>query len=95
MARAKSLGFDVCHITPADLPEEIGEKLEKSVQLNRHATMDWMKTTLERRKSPTAMWGEANTAILVGMNYGPDTNPLETLEQKSIATISVYTRNRD
>lgn len=95
LARAKSLGFDVCHITSAELPKEIGEKLEKSVQLNRHATMDWMKTTLERRKSPTAMWDEANTAILVGMNYGPVTNPLETLDQKSKATISVYARNRD
>ena len=95
MARAKSLGFDVCRITAAELPAEIGEKLEKSIKLSRHATMEWMETTLERRKSPTAMWDEANTAIILGMNYGPDSNPLVTLEQKSRATISVYARNRD
>ena len=95
ITRAKSLGFDVCRITSADLPPDIGDRLEQSVELNRHATMQWMETTLERRKSPTAMWSEANTAIMLGMNYGPDTNPLETLDQKSKATISVYARNRD
>lgn len=95
IARAKSLGFDICQITPAELESGIGDKLEKSIELNRHATMTWMETTLERRKTPTAMWDEAKTAIMLGMNYGPDSNPLETLEQKSKATISVYARNRD
>ncbi len=95
ITRAKSLGFDICQITPAKLPLEIGEKLEQSVELKRHATMEWMETTLERRKSPTAMWDEACTAIMLGMNYGPDSNPLQTLEQKSKATVSVYARNRD
>ena len=95
LARSESLGFDICRITPAELPNDIGKKLEQSVVLKRHATMGWMETTLERRKSPTAMWDEAKTAIMLGMNYGPDVNPLETLEQKSKATISVYARNRD
>lgn len=95
ITRAKSLGFDICKITPATLPNEIGNKLEKSIDLNRHASMTWMETTLERRKSPTAMWDEANSAIMLGMNYGPDSNPLETLGQTSKATISVYARNRD
>lgn len=95
ITRAKSLGFDVCRITVATLPQDIGNKLEKAIELNRHASMTWMETTLERRKSPTAMWSEANSAIMLGMNYGPDSNPLETLNQKSKATISVYARNRD
>ena len=95
ITRAKSLGFDVCKVTPATLPYEIGNKLETAIELKRHATMAWMETTLDRRKSPTAMWDEANSAIMLGMNYGPDSNPLETLELKSKATISVYARNRD
>lgn len=95
ITRAKSLGFDVCKVTPASLPDEIGNKLETAIELNRHASMTWMETTMERRKTPAAMWGEAKTAIMLGMNYGPDSNPLETLSQKSKATISVYARNRD
>ena len=95
ITRAKSLGFDVCKVTPATLPDDIGNKLKTAIDLNRHASMEWMETTLDRRKSPTAMWDEANSAIMLGMNYGPNSNPLETLSQKSKATISVYARNRD
>lgn len=95
LARAKSLGFDICRITDAELPDEIGKQLEHSIEMKRHASMAWMETTLQRRKTPTAMWDEAKTAIMLGMNYGPNINPLQTLDQKSKATLSVYARNRD
>lgn len=95
IARAGELGFDVCRVTKAEFAPEIGEKLEQSVKLERHAGMTWMETTLERRKSPKSMWADANTAIMVGMNYGPDVNPLDNLAKKSNATISVYARHRD
>ena len=57
--------------------------------------MQWMETTYQRRKSPVAMWTEARSAILLGMNYGPDVDPLLTLLEKEKATVSVYARNRD
>lgn len=93
--RATLLGFDVCRITRAELPDQTGQRLEKAIELNHHATMGWMETTLERRKTPTAMWQEARSAIMLGLNYGPDINPLKTLTQREKATISVYARNRD
>ncbi len=90
-----SLGFDLVRITDAQLPDEIGTHLETFVSDNRHGSMEWMETTLARRKSPKAMWPYAKSAILLGMNYGPDTNPLDNLKNKENATISVYARNRD
>ena len=33
--------------------------------------------------------------IMVGINYGPDADPLRTLADGSVGTISVYARNRD
>lgn len=57
--------------------------------------MEWMETTLERRRTPTAMWPQAKTAIMLGMNYGPDHNPLDDLKNADRGTISVYARNRD
>lgn len=93
--RATLLGFDVCRITRAELPDQTGQRLEKAIELNHHATMGWMETTLERRKTPTAMWQEARSAIMLGLNYGPGINPLKTLTQRKKATISVYARNRD
>jgi epoxyqueuosine reductase len=32
---------------------------------------------------------------MLGMNYGPDVDPLATLAQRNVGTISVYARNRD
>ncbi len=33
--------------------------------------------------------------VVLGLNYGPDSDPLATLAQRDRATISVYARNRD
>jgi len=89
------LGFDVCRVTAAELPQDIGDKLEQAIQLGHHASMTWMETTLDRRKTPRAMWADARTAVVLGMNYAPDTNPMKNLSMTSSANISVYARNRD
>jgi epoxyqueuosine reductase len=57
--------------------------------------MGWMADTLDRRVRPEAMWQDARSAIILGFNYGPDSDPLATLDQPDKATISVYARNRD
>ncbi|VAW02092.1 Iron-sulfur cluster-binding protein [hydrothermal vent metagenome] len=93
--RAKSLGFDVVKITPAQLPPLTGQRLEEFVEADWHGDMQWLPETLERRKTPTAMWPDAVSAIVLGANYGPEENPLERLEQRSMGNISVYAHNRD
>ncbi len=93
--RAEKLGFDGCRIAPAELPAETGNRLETFVANAQHGTMAWMETTLERRKSPQAMWPEARSAILLGMNYGPNEDPMHTLALHDLGTISVYARHRD
>jgi epoxyqueuosine reductase len=41
------------------------------------------------------MWPEARTAAVVGLNYGPDRDPLEGLADKMGGNISIYARGRD
>src|ERR1044071_2990857 len=41
------------------------------------------------------MWPQARSVILLGLNYGPDTDPLSILGDRSRGAISVYARNRD
>ena len=41
------------------------------------------------------MWNEAKTAIVLGMNYAPETDPMENLQNLENANISVYARHRD
>ncbi|MFN3312588.1 MAG: tRNA epoxyqueuosine(34) reductase QueG [Hyphomonas sp.] len=92
---ALALGFDAAGIARADTAWEAGARLQDFVALGRHGEMGWMETTLVRRSSPTAMWPEARSALVVAMNYGPEHNPLETLAARETGNISVYARGRD
>jgi epoxyqueuosine reductase len=57
--------------------------------------MAWLADTAKRRGSPAALWPEARAVIMLGMNYGPKSDPLATLAKREAGTISVYARNRD
>ena len=92
---ARSIGFDSVRITRADEPWAAGERLEAFVADGRHGQMEWMETTLERRKAPTAMWAGAKSAVIVALNYGPGIDPMELLAERSVGNISVYARGRD
>ncbi|MFZ1813171.1 MAG: tRNA epoxyqueuosine(34) reductase QueG [Rhizobiaceae bacterium] len=95
VGEARDLGFSDCRFTPALLPAVTEERLRVAINDGHHATMDWLLRTKERRASPQAMWPEARTAIMLAMNYGPDADPLQSLEYRECGTISVYARNRD
>jgi epoxyqueuosine reductase len=94
--KAYEFGFDqVGFIHVSDLPEDFGESLHKQVEAGYYGTMQWMEERLEHRSHPVALWGEVQTIISLGTNYGPDHNPLKTLENKNIGNISVYARHQD
>jgi epoxyqueuosine reductase len=92
---ASALGFDICRITQAQLPEQVGQRLSQAIAFDYHADMEWLAQTMPRRSNPPAMWDEAQSAIILGMNYGPQGDPLENLAWRDRASISVYARHRD
>ena len=92
---AAALGFDACQICRVDEAWAAGEKLEAFVDAGFHGSMEWMETTLTRRKAPTAMWPDARSGIVVGLNYGPDHDPMRNLERRCEGNISVYARGKD
>jgi len=94
-AHAFELGFDVCRFAPADLAPEHGERLRAWLQQGAHGDMAWMRETAERRAAPRALWPEAASLVMLGLNYGPEEDPLASLTRPDCATISVYARNRD
>lgn len=57
--------------------------------------MTWLQSEADRRADPKTLWPEARSVVMVGMNYGPDTDPLTALALKDRAAISVYAGNRD
>ena len=57
--------------------------------------MDWLASTAERRVSPAALWSEVRSVVMLGMNYGPDEDPLAVLQKRERAAISVYAKGDD
>jgi epoxyqueuosine reductase len=94
-AEALKLGFDTCGFARVDQPWPAGARLAEFVDQGRHGTMDWIETTRERRSHPAAMWPDARSAIVLGMNYGPDRDPREALLDPARAAISVYAQGDD
>jgi epoxyqueuosine reductase len=94
-AEALRLGFDVCGFASASDAWPNGGWLREFVAEGFHGAMGWMEETLDRRAHPTAMWQDARTAVVLGVNYGPEHDPLIALEDPSRAAISVYAQGDD
>ncbi|MEE2690574.1 MAG: tRNA epoxyqueuosine(34) reductase QueG [Pseudomonadota bacterium] len=93
--QALALGFDAAGVAPADAPPERGSRLAAFLEAGRHGEMGWMETRAGERAAPRSLWPEAKSVIMLGLNYGPDEDPLEALRRKTSGAISVYARNRD
>jgi len=94
--RARALGFSSFGVVDLEtFGAQYGNWLGEFIDKNHHGTMSWMDDTRERRSHPQNMWDGARSAIVLGFNYGPDSDPLLTLGQTDKATISVYARGRD
>src|SRR5215217_3199310 len=89
-AEALRLGFDLCRFTPIPRAWSASQRLAEFVEAERHGEMGWMADTAERRAHPNAMWADARSAIVLGVNYGPDHDPLAVLAHRDRAAISVY-----
>ena len=92
---AKSLGFDAVRFTSADAVAGAGEALDAFLAEHRQGDMGWLATTAECRKSPGALWPDARSVILLGLNYGRQPDPLAILEEKSRGAISIYAQGAD
>ncbi len=94
-AEALALGFDLCRFTDIDESWASGKRLAEFVDAGRHGEMAWLAETAERRSNPRAMWPDARSAIVLGVNYGPDHDPLAVLSTPTRGAISVYAQGDD
>lgn len=94
-ADAARLGFAALAVTRPDAIPQSADRLREFVMLGRHGSMEWMEQTLERRAHPASLWPEARSIIVLGMNYGPESDPLAILDKPDRGAISVYAHNRD
>ena len=92
---ARAEGFDAVGFTSASAPEAQSKGLSAFLEFGFHGEMAWMQETQARRGSPDAMWTGARSAIVLGLNYGTDQDPLAKLEQRGRGNISVYAQGHD
>lgn len=93
--KSKEFGFDIMRVTDPKINKEDNIYMKEFLDKNYHGDMDWLKKNIERRMSPKKIWEDTKSIIILGVNYGPDHNPMKNLESKEIGNISVYARGND
>ncbi|CAH1652196.1 Epoxyqueuosine reductase [Hyphomicrobiales bacterium] len=89
------MGFDDVRIARPDAIPHAPERLAAWLEAGYAGSMTWMGETPDRRADPRTLWSEVRSVVMLGMNYGPSSDPLASLALENHATISVYARNRD
>jgi epoxyqueuosine reductase len=92
---ARALGFDCAGITDPAAIAGAGKHFHEFLGTGAHGDMDWLAAHPERRTDPRALWANVRSVIMLGVNYGPDENPLAILENRTRGAISVYARGDD
>lgn len=92
---ARTLGFDCIAVTGPDAIAEAAKYFREFLDTGAHGDMDWLAANPERRMDPRGLWPGVRSIIMLGVNYGPDENPLAMLEKRSFGAISVYAQGDD
>ena len=92
---ALALGFDCIGIADPAAIGEAGKHFHSFIEAGGHGDMDWLAARPERRADPRVLWPEVRSIIMLGVNYGPEDNPLAILQQRSRGAISVYAQGDD
>jgi epoxyqueuosine reductase len=95
VTEARALGFDCVGITDPDAIADAGRHFRDFLADGAHGDMGWLADRPERRTDPRVLWPGVRSVIMLGVNYGPDENPLAILEQRSSGAISVYAQGDD
>jgi len=69
-------------------------RLREFLAAGAHGDMGWMANA-ERRGEPRVLWPDVRSIVMLGINYGPDHDPLAILNERTHGAISVYARGDD
>ncbi|MBO6519382.1 MAG: tRNA epoxyqueuosine(34) reductase QueG [Rhodospirillales bacterium] len=92
---ALTLGFDAVGFTSAETKPQDIEALQQFVGGGYHGDMDWMARDDGRRGNPGALMESVKTVIVLGVNYGPGTDPMAVIRMPDRGAVSVYARGKD
>lgn len=90
-SRALAAGFDAVGFARPAAVQGAGERLRAFLAEGRHGDMRWMEDRSDWRADPAALWPEARSVVVCGMNYGPPDTPKDATR----GIIASYARGRD
>ena len=91
---ALGLGFDAVGFAAPRLAREARANLAEFIARGYHGDMGWLATRTKERGDPQALWPEARSVVVLGLNYGPAEDPLALAAERGRGDVSVYARGR-
>jgi len=82
-------------VTRPDALAHARPHFERFIAEGQHGDMDWLAANPARRTDPLTLWSDVRSVIMLGMNYGPNSNPLAILNERARGAISVYAQGDD
>jgi epoxyqueuosine reductase len=92
---ARAIGFDCIGVARPDAIGDRARYFEEFIATGGHGDMDWLARDPKRRTDPQTLWADVRSVIMLGVNYGPDEDPLAILQARTRGAISVYARGDD
>jgi epoxyqueuosine reductase len=92
---AKTLGFDAFGIVAPDAIPKALPRLQQFLDDGAHGDMGWLAANPQRRADPRTLWNDVRSIVMLGVNYGPDDDPLQVLAQRDRGAISTYAKGDD
>jgi len=89
---ALARGFDAVGFAEARLADSARSNLTEFLARGYHGEMDWLASNAARRGDPRTLWQEARSVVVLGLNYGGETEG-ETPADSGI--VSIYAKGRD
>jgi len=93
--KALELGFDCIGVAAPDAIAQAARHFHEFLEAGAHGDMDWLARNPERRTDPRGLWADVRSVIMLGVNYGPEDDPLAILQARSKGAISVYAQGDD
>lgn len=92
---AVRLGFAACGVARADAAPRTAARLRAWLAEGAHGDMIWMAAREAERASPTGLWPDVRSVIMLGMSYAPAADPLTLAGIGDRGRISVYAQGAD
>ncbi|HET7887092.1 MAG TPA: tRNA epoxyqueuosine(34) reductase QueG [Bradyrhizobium sp.] len=93
--KARDLGFDCVGVTDPAAIAQAGQYFLEFLATGGHGDMDWLAANPQRRSDPRNLWPGVRSVIMLGVNYGPEQDPLSILQARTRGAISVYAQGDD